>query len=132
MAITLCWIPDTNIIHFISDGKWTWQDFYDSMSQLYNMIDECDYEHVDYILDITKGDLFPQNALSQFRRVSTHTHEKSRYMIFVGVGGFANVLMKMMRHVIPDRMSFCMQAETLEEARLYLAHKLSEQEMIPV
>jgi hypothetical protein len=88
MAITLCWIPDTNIIHFISDGKWTWQDFYDSMSQLYDMIDECDYEHVDYILDITKGDLFPQNALSQFRRVSNPYPREIALYDFRGCGWF--------------------------------------------
>jgi hypothetical protein len=123
MTITLNWIPDTNIIHFVSMGKWTWQDFYDAMDELYVMIDASDHEHVDYILDITRGDLFPQNALSQFSKISMHTHQKTRYMVFVGAGGFARVLMKMMRRLLPNRMAYVLQADTLEDARTHLREK---------
>lgn len=124
MGITVKWdSSQQEVIRLDITGEWTWEEFYNAQDTMYSMMDVSPENWVDFILDMTRGNLMPKNILSHMRRVARSKHEKSRYMIVVGAGVFPQALFQVMEKITPKSTQAIALVKTLEEARTMLYHK---------
>ena len=127
MGIQVAWnTPDTNIILFSIDDKWTWDDFYGAIRGAHEMMDASAYEHIDFILDMQNGETLPSNILSRMKSVSQNRHPKSRDMVVVGAGRFPEVMFRMITKIVPDRVQHIQLVSDFDEALQHLQMRHAE------
>ena len=112
----------TTILYTI-DGHWTWSDLYDALDLGRDMMDSVSHEHIDFIVDMTACKLLPDNALSNFARMSNKSHPKSNRMVLAGASTFVRALLNAMgRYQGTDGRAKVVKAvATVQEARAVLA-----------
>jgi hypothetical protein len=125
MGFNVSWDDQTEdryILCYTVTGRWTWEEFYAARDQARTLADSVDQAVIDSIIDLRLGILFPQNALSHFRRMSANSHPKLEPGIVVIVQNslFVRSLMDIMRHISRERMRNFHIARTLEEAHIIL------------
>jgi hypothetical protein len=128
MGITIAWddAERTTLIYTI-DGRWTWDEFYNTIYQAREMMENVPHAQVHSIVDISNGKLFPANALSHFARMSTARHPKTGMMVMVGMGSFVRALMNMLNGYKQHSTNRIRVAQTLDEARSILAELGSDE-----
>ncbi len=94
MSIIVDWddAEKTTILYTIS-GRWMWEEFHEAIKQGRNMMDSVTHQQVDSIVDMSRGHLLPQNALSNFSRMADHSHPKMGLMILAGTNTFVQALL---------------------------------------
>src|SRR5437016_4023177 len=129
MTIHVTWddLEKTTILYTIN-GRWTWSDLYDALDIGRDLMDSVSHEHVDFIVDMTKCKLLPDNALSHFARVSNKPHDKSGHMIMAGATTFVRTLLNAMGRYqgTGSRAKSVKAVPTVEEARVILAAQRRE------
>jgi hypothetical protein len=121
MGIIVNWYaPQTNVINLTIEGKWTWDELSSAMRTAHEMLDTTQYDFVDYILDMRKGDTLPSNIMSRMKTFTQNQHRKSRNMVVVGPGSFVITLFNLMTRVAPQRMQHIKLVKTMEEALYHL------------
>ncbi|MBX3084973.1 MAG: hypothetical protein KF716_25285 [Anaerolineae bacterium] len=120
MGIAVEWtMSEANVIAMTVEGKWTWDDLSGAMNAAHDMMDATSYDAIDFLLDMRHCDILPSNILSRMKHVSQHHHPKSRDMVVVGAGRFADTLFNLMERIMPQRMQHIKLVQTLDEAHQY-------------
>ncbi len=124
MSIQVNWddAEKTTLLYTI-DGRWTWDDLYDSLDLGRDMMDSVSHERIDFIVDMTACRLLPDNALSHFSRMASKPHSKSGRMVMAGATTFVRALLNAMGRYqgTGTRATAVKAVPTVEEARAVLA-----------
>ncbi len=125
MGFNVSWdneAKDRFVLRYTVTGRWTWDEFDAARDQARQLADSVDQAVIDSIIDLRQGSLFPQNALSHFRRMSATSHPKLEHgmVIIVQNSLFVRSLMDIMRKVNRERMTNFYIAHTPEEAHIIL------------
>lgn len=118
MSIQVSWgNAEQTIILYTINGRWTWEQFYDAISQGRTMMESVAHPRVDFIVDMTRGKLLPGNALPQFARMSNNHHSKSGRMVIVGATGFIHALLNILGKHQQKTLRMIMAVQSLDDAR---------------
>ncbi len=120
MSVQVDWDNgEQTVLRYTVSGCWTWEDFYLARDQARDLADLAPVSRVNSIIDIGAGNLFPQNALTHFRRLQFEAHPKLKQgnVVIVQNDLFVRSLMDIMRRVNPQAMRNFHSARTLEDAR---------------
>jgi len=114
------------------EGRWSWEDMFAAIRDARQMADEVALEQVNSIIDIRAGSLFPQNALTHFRRLSSgdgHPKVKAGIVVLVGDNFFVKALVDIMSRWNYRAMQHFTMTKTLDEAREFLVEQANDQEV---
>jgi hypothetical protein len=129
MAILVNWddAEKTTLLYTI-DGRWTWNDLYDSLDLGRELMDSVSHDSIDFIVDMTNCRLLPDNALSHFSRMSSKPHAKSGRMVMAGATTFVRALLNAMGRYqgTGTRAQAVKAVATVDEARAVLAAQRRE------
>ncbi len=121
MAISVQW--DNNeqtIVRFEYEGNWDWEGFYKYIGEANEMMDTVPHPVVS-IVDMSKTNHMPPNAIAHIRRIVdvSKEHNNSNISVFVGAGRFAEMLFSTLQKVYPDTKTIAgfHFVDTIEEAR---------------
>lgn len=119
MAIEINWIDSQEQRIIIkAEGGWTWDEYHKVMADMHSMMDASPQPKIDFILDLSRSTLFPKDMLSKMKR--SETHAKSRKMVVVGAGIFAQTLFNLMENIAREKMQRIKLCKNLEEAMAFL------------
>lgn len=131
MPITLEWDnPEKTIIHMKVEGRWTWDEMYQSSIDGYKMLDSVPHR-VCSLLDFTQAQGIPSNAITHARNMMNKQHPRTGLTVMVGV---SPLFLNLWRVFVRVYMLFAREqdftfAGSLEEARTIIAedmHHLDE------
>lgn len=110
------------VLRYTVTGRWTWEQFYAARDQARQMADAAAATYVNSIIDLRAGSLFPQNALTHFRRMPSEAHPKLKNgnVVVIENNLFVRSLMDIMRRLNRQAMRNFYIAPTLEDARAIL------------
>jgi hypothetical protein len=124
MTILVNWdnAEKTTILYTIH-GRWTWEDLYDALDKGRGMMDSVSHEKVDFIVDMSDCKLLPDNALSNFARMTNKPHPKNGRMVMVGATTFVRALLNMLGRYqgANDNAKAVKAVPSVEEARNVIA-----------
>jgi hypothetical protein len=102
MPINVHW-DDTEtktVVRYEFLGKWTWSEYHIAINQAYEMVKDIPYT-VNMILDFSKGDLLPANALSHFKSSMSHPPREFDYALVVTRSRFLESMVSIFRRLSP-------------------------------
>jgi hypothetical protein len=124
VEITVEWddAGETVLLYTVT-GVWTWQEFYAARDRGRELVEKAGRSTVNSIIDMSKGSLFPQNALRHFRRLPDESQSQFEFglVVIVEDNPFVEILIDMMRRLNPKAMRNFYRERTLEGARDRLA-----------
>lgn len=82
-------------IHFAIQGAWVWHDFEKAIQDAHHLSDTAEHSHFYYIFDVRGTRIFPRDGLHKIRRMCPQIHEKTRMILVIGQGIFADALMQL-------------------------------------
>ena len=74
-------------------GKWTWEEYHQSISEAYELVKDCPYT-VNILLDITECHLFPQNLLSNASSTLKLAPRETDIIVVVTTSHFIEALLR--------------------------------------
>ncbi len=89
MGINISWSSESkNIIHYVFEGRWDWNDFRHAIKDAADMIDTVNHP-VDVIMDFSNASMLPNGAISQVKQAfSTPKHPNINLTVIVGASAF--------------------------------------------
>ena len=132
MGVSVNWDhKEAGVMLYTVEKRWTWDDMFAAIDQAREMADSIPNEQVHSIIDIRAGSLFPHNALVHFRRMSNGAGNpklKAGTAVLVGDNFFVKSLVDIMSRWNYRSMQHFAMTTTLDDARLFLAQQLNEQD----
>jgi hypothetical protein len=105
MAIEVIWDDaDQTALYLHASGAWDWQDFYSKTDELFTLVKTAARD-IDVVIDLSTSNTLPGNALSHFQTVMRRTPANVRSYIFVGVSGFHEAVLSVLRHIVSERVA---------------------------
>lgn len=103
-------------------GKWTWEEYHQSISEAYELVKDCPYT-VNILLDITECHLFPQNLLSHFGGSMRQPPKSFDLAVVATSSRFVEVLARTIEKLYGRQKTRFQVVRTLEEARqIFVEH----------
>ncbi|MFN8447072.1 MAG: hypothetical protein U0521_00365 [Anaerolineae bacterium] len=103
-------------------GKWTWEEYHQSISEAYELVKDCPYT-VNILLDITDCHLFPQNLLSHFGGSMRQPPKSFDLAVVATSSRFVEVLARTIEKLYGRQRTRFQVVRTLEEAQqLFVEH----------
>jgi hypothetical protein len=124
MAMNVMWDnPEKTVILYTIHGRWTWDELYETLDAGRELMDTVPHAKVDFIVDMTECKLLPDNALSNFARMTSKPHPKSGRMVMAGATTFIRALLNAMGKykATGARAQSVLAVQTVDEAREVLA-----------
>lgn len=121
MSISVTWDnEEKTIVRFIYKGKWTWDEFYNSIQQGNAMMQTVPYPVVS-IVDMTATRYIPPNAFSHMKRVieMSQKQNNSNISVFLKSEEMVKVMLKVLHQIYPEveDMATFHHEQSLDEAR---------------
>jgi tRNA A37 threonylcarbamoyladenosine dehydratase len=101
---------------FKFDGKWTWEEYHQSIADAYQLVKDCTYT-VNILLDITECHLFPQNLLSHVGSSMRQPPKAFDLAVVVSTSRFVEVLARTVEKLYGRQKTRFQLAKSLEEAQ---------------
>lgn len=121
LGIQVVWDdPDQTTLLWTIDGGWTWKESHDAIARAEAMMDASPHRQVDSIVDMSRGHLIPQNAVSQFSRTLNKSHPKTGYIVMSGMPPFVQALLNVLTRARLSTTRKIIVAKTLDDARAIL------------
>jgi hypothetical protein len=119
MPINVKWDnPDTKtVVHYEFAGKWTWMEYHAAIAQGYEMVKDIPYT-VNMILDFSKGDLLPANALSHFKSSMKQPPREFDHAVVVTRSRFLESMVRIFNRVNKNGSKLIL-APNVDEARKF-------------
>lgn len=116
-----------NCIYFAIQGGWVWQDFETAMQEAHHLSDTAEHPYFYYIFDVRGTRIFPRDGLHKIRRMRPQIHEKTRMILVLGQGIFADALIQLLETASIKTGTRIKQVNILDEAySLIDADKVAE------
>ncbi len=119
MAVHIRYENDNHLVVWIFEGKWTWDEYYQHRSEVNARIAQTE-GRVDMIIDMTKGDLLPQNLMAHAGQAALKSPPNMGKIIFVGsnriLHAFFNVFRRLYDAVQSDKETDLIMVRTIDEA----------------
>lgn len=124
MGILVTWDnPDQTTLLWTIDGGWTWDESREAIATAEVMMDSSPHLLIDSIVDMQRGHLIPNNAVSQFSRTLNKAHPKTGLIIMSGMPVFVQALLQVLTRARAASARRIIVVKTLDEARAFLAAK---------
>jgi hypothetical protein len=122
MGVEVVWDnAERTIIRSIFSGKWTWDDFYQSLDQTYGLMDSVKHS-VHLIVDMRTSRLMPSGSfMPHLQNIRRKMHPNMGATVMVGGGKFMEILSAIMDKLPRKREKKMQMVASLEEAYRYLA-----------
>lgn len=120
---------ERRVLRYTVADEWTWEEFYAARERGRQLADAVAHEHIDAIIDLRSGGVFPNNPLFHFRRMPAESHPKliDSAVVFVGNNLYVSTLLEIMRRINPHAMRNFYIAHSIEQAHLLL-HGIHERQ----
>ncbi len=103
MTITVQWHDaGKQVIYFQFEGVWTWKEFYESLSQSYEMVDRVGHKVYAFI-DTRNSSMIPGNFLSGIKSVDAKTHSNIERIVMIGANPLMIKLIDMFNRLRPNK-----------------------------
>ncbi|MFN8374862.1 MAG: hypothetical protein U0694_18525 [Anaerolineae bacterium] len=120
MPVNVKWYDEQQrVIWYAYEGRWTWDEFYQTFEQGNQMIESVEH-NVDTIIDLRRSSLLPSNVMSRGNFMGSKLHPRHGKTVVVGANSFVQLLYDMFRKLYggtADKMHLTF-VQTLDEALL--------------
>ena len=116
---------EQRIILWVFEGKWGWDQYYESVKIAHQMIREVAPDRTDIIALMVNGHSLPPNALSNIRSVSLKSPDNWMLTVIVGAGTFITTMVNVGRRVNQNLAHKYATAETLDAALKLISEQRS-------
>jgi hypothetical protein len=119
MSIRVEWDSDDHtVLRYTVVGHWTWDELHAALERARTLADAAPSSVIHSIIDIYTGSLYPQNALSHFRRMPFEAHPKFKNgcVIIVEDNLFVRSLMNILRRLNPHAVRNFYNVRTMKDA----------------
>lgn len=113
--------PDQTTLLWTIDGGWTWNESREAIAKAEAMMDSVAHPQVDSIVDMSRGHLIPDNAVSQFSRTLNKSHPKTGLIVMSGMPPLAQALLQVVTRAQKATARRIIVVKTLDEARDFLS-----------
>jgi hypothetical protein len=113
--------PDQNTLLWTIDGGWTWDESRAAIAKADAMMDSSPHRVIDSIVDMSRGHLIPDNAVSQFSRTLNKIHPKAGLIVMSGMPPLVQALLQVLTRAQKATARRIIVVKTLDEARAVLA-----------
>ncbi|MEO8606616.1 MAG: hypothetical protein ABI690_01940 [Chloroflexota bacterium] len=123
--------PEKRVAHYKFEGKWTWDELYESFRASWNEFIQLDHV-IDSISDLTQTKTLPPSAMTHVRSLSQNRPPNTGVMIIVGANTFMTVAMQTFRQIFAATLKRDLDvlfAKTLDEAHAIIAEKQAERSL---
>ena len=107
---------DQRIMLWVFEGKWGWDQYYESVKLAHEMLREVAPDRTDIIALMVNSPGLPPNALSNIRQVSMKSPDNWKLTVVVGGGAFIKSMVSIGRRVNKNLGDKYAVADTLEAA----------------
>jgi hypothetical protein len=115
--------PDQTTLLWTIDGGWTWDESREAIAKADAMMDASPHALIDSIVDMQRGHLIPNNAVSQFSRTLNKVHPKAGLIVMSGMPVFVQALLQVLTRAQNPSARRIIVVKTLDEARAFIAAK---------
>ena len=131
MPIHVSWgNPEKTYTVFTFDGKWTWEDYHQSIRDGYQLVKDCSYT-VNILLDVSNCNLFPQNLLSHFGSSMRQPPKQFDLAVVLTSSRFVETLAGMINRLYGKKTRFKV-ARSMEEAQRMFVAQDAKAQGVPV
>lgn len=120
MAITVAWGNETKtytVFKFV--GNWTWQEYYQSITDGSELIKDIPYT-VNIMIDLTEAQLLPHGLLSNIQSSMRQPPRKFDLAVLVSTSPFVKVITNMIDRIYGQQGTHFVICKTLEDgARVF-------------
>ena len=122
MGIAIHWDnSEKTVVRFVYNGKWTWEEFYNTIAQANAMMDTVSRPVVS-IIDMRSSNYLPPGAAIHIRNVirQSQSHNNSGISVFLQADMIVKAMIDVLRKAYPDILANTnwIYAKTLEEAQI--------------
>jgi len=122
LAIHVTWDnPDQTTLLWTVEGRWTWDESREAIAKAEAMMDSVAHERVDSIVDMSRGHLIPENAVSHFSRTLNAAHPKTGLIVMSGMPPIVQALLTVLTRIQSSPARKIIVVKTLDEAGAVLA-----------
>jgi hypothetical protein len=130
MGIAIAWDnAEKTIVRFVYEGKWTWEDFYQTIARANEMMDTVNKPVVS-IIDMQKSNFLPYGAAIHIRNVirQSQSHNNSGISVFLQADVIVKAMIEVLRKSYPDILANTawIYAKTLEEAQMLAQEQVNK------
>jgi hypothetical protein len=104
------------IIRYEFIGRWTWQEYHQTIQKAYELAKPVPYT-VNMILDFSRGNALPHNALSMFGTSMKTPPRAFDFAVFVSESSFIQMLVTVFQRIHREVGAKLIYVRTLKEAR---------------
>lgn len=130
--IAVEWLDEPQrILLWVFEGKWGWNEFYESMTIAHQMIRDAKPDRVDIVALFLTSPNLPPNVISNIKQVSLKSPENWLLTVIVGAGPFINTMVSIGRRANKNLADKYAVAATIEDA-LQLIDTQRQNQPIPL
>jgi hypothetical protein len=112
--------PDHTTLLWTVEGRWTWTESHEAIAKAEAYMDSVPHKQVDSIVDMSRGHLIPENAVSNFSRTLRMMHSKAGLIVMAGMPPIVQALLSVLTRVQSSPARKIIVVKTLDEARTVL------------
>jgi ketopantoate reductase len=130
MAVRVDWDNDEkNIVRFLYDDVWTWEDFFNAVRQTKNMA-EIAPSYIGVIMDAETSHLkFPPNMVTHLKNALRNRHPKTKIVVVTIQNAFLRTMVSTIAKVAGKDGHALLIADSVDEARRLIREHLAQLEM---
>ena len=113
-----------NLMRYEFIGRWIWPEYYQAIKKAYELAKPVPYT-VNMILDFSRGNPLPHNALSNFGASMKTPPRDFDFALVVSESAFIQALVTVFQRVYPGLGAKLIYVSTLNEAREYARKRQS-------
>jgi hypothetical protein len=118
MTIQVTWDnPEKTTLLWTVEGRWTWTESHEAIAAAEAFMESVPHQQVDSIVDMSRGHLIPENAVSNFSRTLRTMHPKAGLIVMVGMPPIVQALLSVLTRVPSSPARKIIVTRTLDEAR---------------
>jgi hypothetical protein len=125
MPIDIRWADEAQSAIIIQpNGKWSWEDFYNSTTDAFGLLDSAGGSHtIHTILDWTHTATWPMNTMVHGKNLLNRQHSRQGAFVFTGMNAILNGLFQVFMRLNGKALqeTTVLTAKTVDEALTKLA-----------
>ena len=111
------------ILLWVFEGKWGWEEFYESKDIAHQLIRDASPDRVDIVALFVTSPSLPPNAISNIKQISLQSPENWLLTVIVGAGAFINTMVSIGRRANRNLADKYAIAGTMEDALALIAEQ---------
>jgi hypothetical protein len=125
VGVTVTWDNEERTrLRWDFEEKWTWDEYYQADQQARTMMEGVSYS-IGGIVNLQKSTSLPPETLTHFRRIATNPIPNISISVIVGANALVTAFYKIFRSLYGSAAEKFAFANTIEEARTFISHRLA-------